>query len=132
MSLLPVPYTDNWKDTFGAQAAPDDALSKMGAVTFNASQAPSPSNNEVSLSITGGLTEYYVIWADGFPPEPITVSAGVANHTYTRNGSYLIEVYDKDFPSNRARHRVRVTDIAQDTTGPGGVFLPNLIPPRIK
>jgi hypothetical protein len=91
MSLTPVAYTKNWKDTAGSQVAALNTATKIDMPTVVDTVRPEP---DVRLTV-GGSHPMKVDWGDGNTEE---TNGAVLNHTYARNGSYRIRTWYVDYP----------------------------------
>jgi len=91
MSLTPVAYTKNWKDTAGSQVAALNTATKIDMPTVVDTVRPEP---DVRLTV-GGSHPMKVDWGDGNIEE---TNGAVLNHTYARNGSYRIRTSYVDYP----------------------------------
>jgi hypothetical protein len=93
MSLTPVAYTKNWKDTAGSQVAALDTAAKIGVMTVVETARPEP---DVRLTVgDGGGGAMKVDWGDGTIE---STNGAVLNHTYLRNGSYRIRTWYVNYP----------------------------------
>lgn len=113
MALTPVPYTDNWFDTFGSQVAPIGQAAKTAPIVIVAPVALA--GQVVTINRTHALA-MVIDWADGSPVEVHAAGGGVKTHTYNRPGNYRIRSRVTSQPDVLIDEQIRVT------TRPDGTF----------
>jgi len=131
MALTPIPYTENWKDVYGAQGAPENTPAKMDPVSGYWTNDTGTYDETIVVVLAGGTTNYLIDWIDGSDPQQVAVATGTATHVYAQNGSYLIKIWDKDYPTNVAYLHAIVSGIPSVDVGPGGYAPDVLVDPTI-
>lgn len=114
MSLTPVLYTKNWKDTFGSQQAADSVVNFIAPPVVSLAGI---SVRTAAINISYPL-ETTIDWGDG--TIQLNQVAGAKTHDYANDGDYIItvmnETYNDVFAQVRARINYGLTSLSLDAT----------------